>query len=250
MRLSRVSSVSNGVRLALNPALDIAALANSYANHGRVEIADFLADDGAARLHEHLSNRNDWTIAMNAGDRVWEMPEPALAELTTDQRRTLDDKLYHSARTGFQYRFRTIRVDDDPAQGGHSLLDEFAAFMRSDEVIELFNNVTGADIDFADAQATRYEPGDFLTSHDDAVEGKHRQAAYVFGLAEQWRAEWGGLLLFHGSGAQIDGGFVPAFGALRLFRVPVVHSVSFVTPIAPAGRLSVTGWLRRSAGQD
>jgi SM-20-related protein len=37
---------------------------------------------------------------------------------------------------------------------------------------------------------------------------------------------------------------VHAMGALRLFAVPKLHSVSYVTPFAPEPRLSVTGWLR------
>lgn len=234
----------------LSPDLDIATLAAKYAHDGRVEIENFLAGSGAEALRAHLTDRADWSIVMNAGDRVWEMAEPALAELTADQRHTLDAKLYQSARDGFQYRFRTIRVADDPMARGYSLLDDFARFMNSPSVLALFNRITGAAIDFCDAQATRYEPGDFLTAHDDAVEGKLRQAAYVFGLAPHWCTEWGGLLLFHGDGSRIDGGFAPTFGALRLFRVPTVHSVSFVSPIASVGRLSITGWLRRSAGND
>ena len=47
---------------------------------------------------------------------------------------------------------------------------------------------------------------------------------------------------------EIDHGFVPAFNALRLFRVPVQHSVSHVWPFAPEPRLSVTGWLRKTGG--
>ncbi|ODP36142.1 2OG-Fe(II) oxygenase [Sphingomonas turrisvirgatae] len=235
---------------SLNPDLDVPALAKAYARDGRIEIRDLLSAGGADRLRSHLLDRRDWTIVMNAGDRVWEMAEPALAELTGDQRRTLDDKLYRSAGRGFQYRFRTIRIDDDRARRGGSLLDRFADFMNGAAMLDLLNRVTDTDIDFVDAQATRYEQGDFLTAHDDAVEGKHRHAAYVFGLSPDWRPEAGGLLLFHGDDGQIDGGFTPAFGALRLFRVPTLHSVSFVSPIASSGRLSITGWLRRTAGQD
>jgi Rps23 Pro-64 3,4-dihydroxylase Tpa1-like proline 4-hydroxylase len=100
-----------------------------------------------------------------------------------------------------------------------------------------------SDVAFADAQATRYGPGDFLTAHDDAVEGKHRRAAYVFGLSRDWRAEWGGLLLFHEPEGEVRG-YVPQYNALNLFAVPQPHSVSLVAPFAPRERLSVTGWLR------
>ncbi len=67
-------------------------------------------------------------------------------------------------------------------------------------------------------------------------------------LAEQpGRAEWGGLLMFHGNDGNIEEAFTPAMGALRIFAVPALHSVSYVTPLAPEPRLSITGWLRSSA---
>ena len=97
---------------------------------------------------------------------------------------------------------------------------------------------------FADAQATAYAPGDFLTGHDDAVGGKKRLAAYVFGLTPVWRVEWGGLLLFHGSDGDVDAGLAPRFNTLNVFAVPQTHSVSMVTRAAPSRRYSITGWLR------
>ena len=109
----------------------------------------------------------------------------------------------------------------------------------------MLRDVTGEDrIAFADAQATAYAPGDFLTGHDDAVGGKKRLAAYVFGLTPVWRVEWGGLLLFHGSDGDVDAGLAPRFNTLNVFAVPQTHSVSMVTREAPSRRYSITGWLR------
>ena len=52
-------------------------------------------------------------------------------------------------------------------------LDQLARLFSSPAAIALFRTVTGhADIDFADAQATAYHAGDFLTAHDDNVAGK------------------------------------------------------------------------------
>ena len=116
------------------------------------------------------------------------------------------------------------------------------------KVLALVRAITGSEaIGFADGQATRYVSGDFLTGHDDGVADKNRHAAYVFGLTEGWRTEWGGLLMFHGA----DGGFsgrAPAFNRLDLFRVPQLHSVSYVAPSAGAARTSVTGWFRSAMG--
>ena len=101
-----------------------------------------------------------------------------------------------------------------------------------------------AAVRFADAQGTAYSPGDFLTGHDDAVEGKNRYAAYVLGLTPVWREEWGGLLMFH-PGAAGEGQFlIPGLNRLSLFAVGQQHSVSLVSRATPVRRYSITGWLR------
>ena len=42
--------------------------------------------------------------------------------------------------------------------------------------------------------------------------------------------------MFHGDDGNIEEAFAPAMGALRLFAVPKLHSVSYVTPFAPEPR--------------
>jgi Rps23 Pro-64 3,4-dihydroxylase Tpa1-like proline 4-hydroxylase len=66
----------------------------------------------------------------------------------------------------------------------------------------------------------------------------------VYGLTHDWQAEWGGLLLFHDAGGDIERGYTPRFNSLNIFSVPQLHSVSYVSRVAPEPRLSVTGWLR------
>lgn len=229
---------------ALHPGIDPDALTAAYRASGRISIEPFLTDTAANALREHLAGRADWMLVMNAGEKVYEMPRTAAAALTPDQRATLDRKIGESALHGFQYRYESIRVADDPGTRGDTLLDQFATFLSSPPVIGLLRGITGAPVEFADAQATAYGPGHFLTRHDDDVAGKGRHAAYVLGLTPGWRAEWGGLLLFHDGEREIDHGFAPAFNALRLFTVPAVHSVSHVWPWVPEPRVSVTGWLR------
>lgn len=232
------------IHFALHPGIDATALAATYATHRRVSIDPFLDEASAAALRAHLLARDDWVLVMNAGDKVYELPRAAAASLSPEQRATLDRKIGESALQHFQYRYEAVRVPDDPAVRGGTLLDRFADFLSSPAVITVLRMITGAPVEFTDAQATAYGPGHFLTRHDDDVAGKGRHAAYVLGLAPDWRAEWGGLLLFHHGERDIDHGFAPAFNALRLFAVPAVHSVSHVWPYVPEPRLSITGWLR------
>jgi len=66
----------------------------------------------------------------------------------------------------------------------------------------------------------------------------------VFGLTPVWRAEWGGLLLFHDGEGDIARGYTPRFNTLNLSAVPQLHSVSLVSRAAAHRRYAVTGWLR------
>lgn len=237
---------------ALNPDLDTAALAETFTRDGQVSIDGFLTLASANALAAYLNSRDDWIEVLNAGEKVYEIPQQRLPELDAAAQAQLDRSVNDAARHGFQYRYRTIRTDDDAAARAQSgtPLDTFANFLCSETVISFFRTVTRtARIDFADAQATAYGPGHFLTRHDDNVAGKNRYAAYVFGLSEGWRPEWGGLLMFHDENGGVSRVMTPAFNSLRVFAVPVPHSVSYVAPFAGKQRVSVTGWLRAQPGR-
>jgi len=117
-------------------------------------------------------------------------------------------------------------------------------FLNSPAFISVMRRLTGMEaIAFADANATLYRPGDFLSAHNDLVPGQNRLAAYVISMTPDWRADWGGVLQFLDAGMNVEEGYVPAFNALNLFRVPRAHQVSRVAP-GGGSRYSITGWLR------
>lgn len=230
----------------LSDDIDWDALRQQFARRGRVEIGDLLADGQAEALRAHLLARQDWKLVMNAGDKVYELTREAHAMLGQGQRRDLDRLIVEAGRNGFQYRYESIRAPDGGSDADP--ITRFIAFLSSPATLGRLNHIVGnAAATFADGQATSYGEGHFLTCHDDDVAGKRRQAAYVYSLTPAWRAEWGGLLMFHGPDGNVEEAFAPQMGALRLFSVPQRHSVSYVTPFAPETRLSITGWLR-SAG--
>ena len=231
----------------LNPALDRAALSESFAERRRVQIRDFLIAEDAAALHAEMRSREDWVQIVNSGGKVFDLDRPARSAMGADQREALDRAVYAGAREGFQHRYEAIRVpDEEPArEASGDLFARFALWFSGGEARAFLRAVIGRDeLAFADAQATAYSPGDFLTGHDDSVEGKHRLAAYVFGLTPQWRTEWGGLLLFHDLDGDVEEGLLPRFNTLNIFAVPQMHSVSEVSRAAPWRRYSITGWLR------
>ncbi len=236
----------------LNPALDRRAIRAAYERDGRVRVQGLLADEGALALRNWLRRREEWRQILNSGDKVFELDRATRDGLSDGQRRTLDEAVMAGVRTGFQYRYESIRVPDGRAArlAAGDPLTRFAAWLSEGEALDFLRAATGHDDAlFADAQATAYAPGDLLTAHDDAVPGKDRRAAYVLGLNPEWRAEWGGLLLFH-DGADRVAGMVPGFNTLDLLSVPQPHSVSMVTPATPSRRYAVTGWLRAQRQPD
>jgi Rps23 Pro-64 3,4-dihydroxylase Tpa1-like proline 4-hydroxylase len=235
---------------AINPDLDATELATRFAQFQRIQIRDFLTPAAADALHDHLLTNPDWRHVINSSDKIFEAATGDYDAMPLDQRQALDEAMFMAAAQGFQFQYDSIRVPDDMVarQRLGGLLNQFASFLSSPETLDFLRLVSGQQqISFADAQATRYRAGDFLTRHDDAVAGKDRVLAYVMSLSRDWRAEWGGLLLFNDTHGGVAEALVPQFNALCLFTVPQPHSVSYVAPYAAGPRLSVTGWLRTSS---
>lgn len=229
---------------------DVLELARAFNEHGYVHIADFIDVGDATTLHDELRQRPDWRQVVTTASGFVELDRPSRSRMTPEQAKALDDAVYAQARANFQYRYETLRVPDGFAERAAvaDKISDFAQMMSTGEALDFLRVVTGAtDIQYADAQATAYSPGDFLTGHDDAVIGKSRRAAYVFGLTPVWRLEWGGLLLFHGKDGHVERGLVPTFNSLNLFAVPQMHSVSEVIRAAAYRRYAITGWLRGEA---
>lgn len=233
-----------GVAFELNRELDLDSLRAEFRERGRVRIYGFLGR-GALELYDHLQASTAWIHLINQEDGVIELDAAARSRLGPDKLRRIESEAFQRSRDAFQYRYEAIRV---PGAGedcrGDDVLARYSRFMGSPAVLECIGRITDAPVArFTDGQATSYGVGDFLTCHDDAVEGKDRIAAYVYGLTPGWRIEWGGLLLFHGEQDRTAEALAPRFNTLDLFAVPTPHSVSLVTPAAPHRRYAVTGWL-------
>lgn len=229
------------------PGLDRATIRRVFAQAGRVHIQGFLEHSTASAIYRTLAQDTPWQVCFNLGDRHVDLPADHFDHAPETERRQLVDSIEQGAQRGFQYLFNNFPIHDLYVAGlrrEHVLMRVYE-FLNSDSLLSFAREVTGfGDIAFADAQATLYKPGHFLTAHDDLAEGKHRRAAYVLNFTPQWRTDWGGILQFIDPDGHVAEGYMPAFNALNLLRVPQKHSVSYVTPWATAGRYSITGWLR------
>ena len=117
-------------------------------------------------------------------------------------------------------------------------LKEFREFLDSDEFITVFKDIASvANATYVAAEATCYSKGCFLGEHDDRSDPDNL-AAFVFYMTPEWKAEWGGMLMFK------DALIAPQWNTFGMFKVPVQHFVSSVSPAATRNRYSVTGWLK------
>ena len=238
-----------GVTFSFAQTLDVASAGAVFATEGRTRIEGVLESAGAQALHDCLVKDVPWKFAFNEGQNARVIAAPDLRRFSPQQTAALSGAIVEGARRGFQYAYWsypmvTARLNgDDPGLLLHPFLD----WLNSDATLGTIRRITGIDsLRKCDAQATYYQPGHFLTLHDDGATGtEHRRVGYVLNLSRDWRADWGGLLQFLADeGRTVLDTWVPSYNSLALFRVPVLHSVSFVAPFATQPRLAITGWFR------
>jgi Rps23 Pro-64 3,4-dihydroxylase Tpa1-like proline 4-hydroxylase len=233
--------------LRLDSRLNPAKLAPVFSRLGRMHLPGILEESSALQLHAAIAGDLPWNLHYNEGDDARDVPAAEFDALAAAERSRFMAVLYERARFGFQYCFDNFPVSDNHERGVLLDLPVMQAYelMSSPAMLEFARTLTGVrEICVVDAQATRYRPGHFLTAHDDGDNAKGRIAAYVLNLTPAWRADWGGMLLFHDRDGHVAEGYTPSFNALNVMRVPALHSVSYVTPSAASPRLSITGWFR------
>ncbi|MEM7276660.1 MAG: 2OG-Fe(II) oxygenase family protein [Pseudomonadota bacterium] len=210
-----------------------------------------MSQASAHSIYQHLLRQPDWNSVCTINNKHVDASSNSLAALDPLQKKALQEAIHAQANKGFQYSYASIPIYDIvhqqlmPGDFFHSVFK----FLNSAQFIGYIRELTDDHkIQFADAQATRYSAGDFLTMHNDDAPGKERRVAYVLNLTPEWQADWGGALQFFDSEGHIEAAFLPRFNALNLFAVPADHSVSLVAPFADKPRYSITGWLR--SGKD
>jgi len=236
--------------LELSPTLDVPALAAAFARDRRVQIRDALTPASAHALHHILARETPWGMSWQAGargpafDRLHE-----LAALPAQERQARANAVMTAMRgRDYAFAFSSYPLVD-------AYLGKWAPDAPHDLLLEYINDAPVLDairaitqipsLIKADAQASLYAPGHFLSLHNDEHANAGRRVAYVLSLcADDWRPEWGGYLQFYDDDGDVIAGYRPRFNALNLFAVPQRHAVTFVPPFAPVARYSLTGWFR------
>ena len=233
----------------LNPKLDPRHIAAVFKARGRVHITRIFPDDVAERVRRAMLEETPWSRVLGGEGRHHDFGPGGWQSIATDRRAELERAVQQMGRTGFAYFYENFPVADlkEAGQRLDSYLMRIFEFLNSEEFLTFARIAVDAPgLALADAQATCYLPGDFLTQHDDHAPEKKRRAAYVFNFTKPWRADWGGQLQFLDADGHVAEAYAPTFNALNLVRVPQPHSVSYVTPLAAGARYSMTGWLREA----
>lgn len=236
--------------IRFNPALDLAAAAETFRRDGMVQIGEVFTPETADHLLQMAQTGIDWDLAFQGEDgRPAVLGRNEITALGDEALRRRLTAMMQKAGVGYGFIYLAYPLitaylaGRDPGHPVHALTE----FLNAD-FLDLGRRVTGRDdIAKADGQLTHYRPGDFIGLHNDVgSEKSDRLVAYTFGLTRHWRADWGGQLLFHDAAGNVIHGHAPRWNTLTLFDVPRDHSVAPVSAYAQAPRLSVVGWLRNA----
>jgi Rps23 Pro-64 3,4-dihydroxylase Tpa1-like proline 4-hydroxylase len=239
MSVALPSTTADDAPPELNPHLDRARLARTFAGSGRVQIANVLTDASAQRVHHALEKETSWGLILNDGKKVLEFETVSAADY-----QAMAIAAWGRARSGFQYFYNHYRLYENRKvyAGSDHYLARLAAFLIAPEFIGLMRAVTGIDtLCCISSTATLYRPLDFLTIHDDGLAGG-KLIAFVLNMTPNWRPDWGGALQFYDTADHVEEAYLPTFNALNLFLVPKLHSVTQVSAFGGL-RYSVSGWL-------
>jgi len=232
--------------IRLNPRLDPRDYAQAYARDGMVQVPDLLDAASADWLALALEHDTPWSLSLKTPQGGELVSPQEIAALGRDALTARVQAALQAGRDGFSFVYlaypiiKAFLTGQDQGHATHILVQ----FFNDTPFLEFAKAVTGETaLTKIDAQATWYRPGDFLTLHDDTGEGE-RRAAYTLGLTRDWRADWGGQLMFHDAAGDIARGFKPGFNLWTVFKTPRLHSVAPVAAYAGGKRRSITGWLR------
>ena len=152
-------------------------LRTRYEAGRRIQIREVLEPASADAIYACLARQKEWNLVYLHDGRHVDSNATAVARWPVAKRRTLEKIVFAEARNRFQYYYANIPVYDlyHRQQLPESFFGELFEFLNGSEFLDTIRGVTGdAQIAFADAQATRFDPGHFLTCHDDAIAGRNR----------------------------------------------------------------------------
>ena len=224
-------------------ASELPALRAELQQLARIRVCPAIAPAAAEALQAELTASAHWVRTLRQGGIERELDAQTLATLAPAHLRAVEQLAVQGDDTVFRFLHDSIRISPVSAerQARGWVLDACAEAFNAPATLALISELTGEEVRSFRGDATRYLPGHFLTTHNDGRKHGKRVLAVVLNLS-QWHIDWGGLMLFHGAYGAAHCAWTPAFNTINLFSVPQNHSVTMVTPLARAPRLTVSGW--------
>ncbi len=141
-------------------------LAARYRNRNRIQIRDVLQQRAADDLYAILTRTTPWVLAYHAAGVGGVLAPEQMRAMRPEERARVTADVYEKARSAFGYLYQANLMADryarkeDPDHPLHRVLE----FINGPDFMGLVRAVSGIDtIAKADAQATLYLPGHFLT---------------------------------------------------------------------------------------
>ncbi|EGD77649.1 hypothetical protein PTSG_08742 [Salpingoeca rosetta] len=227
---------------------------------GIVSIPNFFREDVFVALQEELTRP--------LHSQFWQASfvDPATSRATTVPRSRANNARIermiaqqHTRRRQGKYAYSFTRtVSTAPPKYRRfyrHFFGDMASVMESRRMQQLLTRISQRSYELTVLFISRYTSGDFLDRHSDSVET--RRIAFTFHLTEDWRLEYGGLLLFLNqyNWDQAERVLVPQRNAFTFFDVSeerrvLPHLVTEVVAGLDRERIAVTGWMQFKGERD
>lgn len=227
--------------MKISSKLNIPFLKEQFLKNNMIAIENWLDDKEALKLYVYLNslNEEEWFLSSFPNRKNKEAVENIkmlkdFVDLNDLQRLAANKACLENK---FSYVFRKTIA--------HEKCDcvecQFKQFLNSDEVFTFLNQVTSDTYtNTVDTFASWYSDNDFLSTHDDNVEG--RKIGFAYQITHNWNENWGGNLHF----LNTSNYFVPDFNKMILFKIsPELNSAHFVSRVINGTsykRLTYNGW--------
>lgn len=227
--------------IEVNPLHQFGEYQQQYAVDKRLRLIDVFTPQCASDIAAHIFKDLSYKNAYVDNGQFKQISNEDMQKLSPQQLQAFTQNLYKQAANGVGYFYGKSQIRWEP--NSLSWSQKVLAWLNSETTLEGIRKMTGhSDIKGANAQATCYYPGHFLTRHNDVNEKEQRRVAYVLNFTPEWHPDWGGLLNFYHNNGTPKDTWVPTFNSIALFDVTHPHSVSYVAPFARKPRIAITGW--------
>ncbi len=229
------------MKFEINKDLDLQKTRSVFFQNSRVQILDFINEEQARLLAEHIQKDVDFKQAFFANGASREVTTEEFRALNQSQKSDLLRQIYSQATGGIGFWYGRHHLNPGSPAPIKALYD----WLNCEQMLNTIRTITGiSELKSVTAQVSRFLPGDFLTRHQDDAGPEQRRVAFVLNLSPDWHPDWGGLLQFFKlDGTTLDA-WTPKFNTLNLFDVKEVHSVTCVAPFAPKPRIAISGWFK------